>query len=405
MLPWLKRHWRKLLLSLAWILLALVVVLAGLAVYLDLHLYLRPVPQELDAAIRQQMEAAKLPSVTVELLKGKQVIFAKGYGLANVEEKRAATPDSLYQVASVSKLATATAVMRLYEQGGFQLDDDIDRSLPFPVRNPRFPDVPITFRMLLAHTSSLDDGPAYGASYTLGQSEDPTVPLDEFLREYLTSSGRFYAADKNFTQAKPGTQYVYSNVGYGLLGYLVERISGRPFDEYCRQQVFEPLGMPATRWFNRQVDKSRMAMPYGYDMLRRRFTPLGYYGFATYPDGMLKTSVNEFGRLLFVYINGGQTPEGRQILRPETVQEMLRVQYPHSGKPVGLAWHLDESDQTFSHGGGDPGVSTGVVISPEKRWGFLIFANSGGEEGLRSALGFMALLKNLSPQITKYVEQ
>lgn len=395
---------RRVMFRLAWVFLVLVILLAGVAVYLDLHLYLRPVPHELDAAIQQQVQAAKLPGAAVAILKGNQVIFAQAYGFANIEEMRAATPDTLYQVASVSKLATATAVMRLYEQGSFQLDDDISQFLPFKVRNPRFPDRPITFRMLLAHTGSIDDGPAYAASYTLGRSEDPTEPLGEFLREYLTPNGRYYNPDKNFTQAEPGTKYAYSNVGFGLLGYLVERISGQPFDDYCTQEVFEPLGMPDTRWFNRDVDKSRMAMPYGYDMLRRTFAPLGYYGYPTYPDGMLKTSVNEFARFVYVFTNAGQAPDGTQFLRPESVQEMLRVQYPNSGEPVGFAWHMDADDHVYNHSGGDPGISSLAAISAEGRWGLIIFANGGGEQGLRSMLGFLALAKNLYPRVLEYVE-
>jgi CubicO group peptidase (beta-lactamase class C family) len=395
---------RKLLIILGSLLLASLILLGVAVLYLDYHLFLLPVPDDLDAALSQQIDIAKLPGMTVAVLNEEKVVFQKGYGFANLEEARPANPDTLYQVASVSKIATATALMRLYETGGYQLDDDINQFLPFQVRNPAHPETPITFRTLLAHTSSISDGPAYDDSYTLGISADPTEPLGEFLEAYFTPSEEYYHAKKNFTSDAPGETYHYSNVGFGLLGYLVERISGQSFNEYCNQEVFEPLGMTSTRWFLREVDQSRMAMPYGYNMLRRRHAPLGYYGFTTYPNGQLKTSTNDFAKLLFMFIRNGQTLDGEWFLQPETVQEMLRVQYPQSSENVGLAWHMNESQTQHNHSGGDPGVSTLVVFSQDEDWGLVIFSNAGGLEALRSTIGFQAMVENISPLVIQLIE-
>jgi CubicO group peptidase (beta-lactamase class C family) len=366
------------------IFLFLSVLLVLTAVYLELHLYLRPIPKDFDKAISQQIEAAKYPSATVLVFKKGKVIFSKGYGIANIEEKLAATPETLYQIASVSKLVTATAVMRLFEQGHIQLDDDISQYLPFKVRNPQYPDAPISFRMLLAHVGSINDGPSYWNSYTLGVSEDPTEPLGQFLQEYFTPNGLHYDED-NFVDAKPGTKVEYSNVAFGLLGYLVEHISSIPFEKYCENEIFKPLGMPNTKWFNRDVDKSRMAMPYGYNALQKTFTPLGFYGFTTYPDGSLKTSTSEFRRFLHVFVNNGKTLDGQRFLNPETVQEMLQVQYPKISEIPGLAWA--NINNMHMHGGTDPGVGALVMISKEEQSGVIMFANSGGIEAWRTELG------------------
>jgi len=394
-----KQRCHRFLLKLTLILLPVSIILVAIAVYLELHLYLRPIPQDFDTAIRQQVEAAKFPGATVLVFKQGKVIFSKGYGFANVEEGRVATPDTLYQVASVSKLVTATAVMRLYEQGHFQLDDDINQYLPFEVRNPLFPDAPITFRMLLAHVGSIGDGPAYWNSYTLGQSEDPVEPLSEFLRDYFTPNARHYNSGGNFIDAKPGTEARYSNVGFGLLGDLVEHISGLPFEKYCRQEIFNPLGMPFSQWLYRDVDKSRMAMPYGYDALSKTFTPLGYYSFSNYPDGALKTSTSEFMRFVHLFINEGQTLSGKQFLRPETVQEMLRAQYPNVSEVPGLAWAI--VGNKHMHGGSDPGVDTVVYISQEDKWGVIMFANSGGTQAWRTELG-LTIRDDLYEYIERY---
>jgi CubicO group peptidase (beta-lactamase class C family) len=380
-----------------------VLLIGAIALYLDLHLYLRPVPDDLDTAIQEQLEAAKLPGAVIAVIQDNQIVFAKGYGYANLEQKRPVTPDTIFQIASVSKLVTATTLMRLYEQGKFGLDDDINAYLPFSVRNPQYPETAITFRMLLAHTSSIADGPSYESTYTLGKSADSPLALGDYLRDYFTSGGMYYDAQNNFTADPPGAVYAYSNVGFGLVGYLAERIAGQPFDQLSRQEVFAPLGMTSSSWFYGDIDPSRWAMPYQYQIISRSYVPLGAYGFATYPDGALKTSANDFVRFLSPFINNGQTIDGNPYLKPETVAEMLRVQYPESGESNGLAWVVKPT--TAQHAGGDPGVSTLAALNLAKHRGLVIFTNSGGADTpgmLRSTFGFQqfvkkvaALLKNL----------
>lgn len=393
------------LLSRILIIIAIIVVLLGAAaLYLDLHLYLRPAPADLDQAVQEQLEAAKLPGAAIVMMKDNQFVLAKGYGYANLESQRLVTPDTLFQIASVSKLVTATTLMRLYEQGQFSLDDDINAYLPFPVRNPRFPDAPITFRMLLAHTSSIQDGPRYNSTYTIGQSEDPTVPLGDFLQSFFTPGGEYYNAKKNFTASAPGTQYEYSNISFGLVGYLVERIAGQPFDQVSRAEVLQPLGMTASTWMYREVDKNQWAMPYGYDMLRRRYTPLGAYSFASYPDGALKTSANEFARFLYPFVNEGKTPEGQTFLQPETVAEMLKTQYPQANSPHGIAWEVKEAKNQAQHSGMDDGMASIVVINPVKKVALIIFCNGGGEHYLRSTYGFLQFVKNIAQRVLKITQ-
>jgi CubicO group peptidase (beta-lactamase class C family) len=365
------------------------VLLIGVFFYLDFHLYLRPIPQDFEKAILQQMEAAKLPSTSVLVFKKDQITFSKGYGFANIEEPRLASPDTLYQIASVSKLVTATAVMLLYEQGRFLLDDDINEYLPFKVRNPSFPDAPITFRMLLAHTSSISDGSffwegAYWDTYdAIGQSEEAVEPLGKFIRDYFTLDGRYYDAEVNFNDAKPGTKLEYSNVVFGLLGYLVEYTSKQSFEEFCRQKIFNPLYMNSTQWSSGKADRSRMAMPYDYNMLNNTFEPIGFYDIVTYPDGGLITTTTEFMRFMYLFINDGKTLEGSPFLRKETVEEMLRVQYPEISTVPGLAWA--NVDGKHMHGGTDPGIKTFVMLSKKEQWGVIMFSNGGS---LRTELGF-----------------
>ncbi|MBI4940515.1 MAG: beta-lactamase family protein [Actinobacteria bacterium] len=351
----------------------------GFLAYTGLYRVPTSLPAGRDAAITEVMDGAELPGAAVATLRDGRMASMRGFGQADPATGRRVTPDTLFTVGSVSKTVTATALMTLYEKGALGLDDDVDRHLPFAVRNPAFPDVPITVRMLLQHTSGIRDGDAYGRSYTLTTTPvapDSPVALGTFLRDYLVPGGRLYS-EQSFAGTAPGTHYEYSNVGFGLVGLLVEAVSGRPFPEYCRTAVFEPLGMTRSAWRHADVDLSTMAVPYGYDDLRRRPARIGFYGYPTYPDGALKTSVAEYTRFLSVFVNDGRTPEGAVFLEPGTVAEMLRLTSPpgvtdDGDSAIGLAWHV--SGSTYTHDGLDPGVISFVAFDPSNRRAAVLFA-------------------------------
>jgi CubicO group peptidase (beta-lactamase class C family) len=132
----------------------------------------------IDAWIERTREAYHVPGVAVAIVRHGELLRARGYGWADLERRVPMTADTLLNVGSVSKTVTAIAVMQLWERGALRLDDDVNDYLPFAVRNPRHPDVPITARQLLAHRSSIRDGPAYDESYACG---DPSLSLVERL--------------------------------------------------------------------------------------------------------------------------------------------------------------------------------------------------------------------------------
>jgi CubicO group peptidase (beta-lactamase class C family) len=119
-----------------------------------------------------------------------------------------------------------------------------------------------------------------------------------------------------------------------------------------------------------------MAIPYGYNDLLRQSIRYGFYGYPTYPDGALKTSVNEFARFLSIFINGGRTLEGKTFLQPATIREMLSLHHfpgMDSGISIGLAWHSD--GDSYMHDGGDPGISTFTSFTPDTGQGVIFFSN------------------------------
>lgn len=365
----------------------------------------------LDEFFKEKVNSAPLAGVAACLIKEGKVVWSKGYGWADIENKIPMSPDKVQNIGSISKTITATAVMQLWEKGLFGLDDDVNDYLPFVVKNPRFPEEVITFRQLLAHRSSIKDGPAYGKTYACG---DPTISLETWLKEYLTPGGEYYSEEENFHTWKPGEKgeipskpRAYTNVGFGLLGYLVERISGEKFNEYTKVHIFEPLAMNFSAWLISDINIENHSIPYtyvskdfkleegmtfeslplrykervlrtlldkDYPLKKGSFFPHCLYSFPNYPDGLVRTSVNQLSHFLIAYMNNGEY-EGKRILKEETVKLMLYDQ--HFGRA--LCWninYLDEEVKLLGHGGGDPGISTLMFFRETDKVGVIVFTNT-----------------------------
>jgi CubicO group peptidase (beta-lactamase class C family) len=324
--------------------------------------------------------------------------WSNGVGLANVEHQKPMVADTLINVASVSKTVTATAVMQLWEQNRFGLQDDVGKHLPFALRNPHFPQVPITFEQLLTHRSSIKDNwPTYDRTYVCG---DSPLGLGEWLKGYLTPGGAYWD-EANWHRWAPGTvnppaePRCYSNTGFGVLGYLVELLSQQPFSAFCNEHIFRPLGMLHTGWFLREIEAGRHATPYvrASDQMPAReeklfrtasanevkslppgtLVPLCLYSSADYPDGSLRTSANELAQFLAAYLAQGRT-HGSRLLRSETLGVMF------SGKHFGrhLCWDtrsLPDGRSIILHGGRDPGVTAFVAFEPASRTGVVCVRN------------------------------
>ncbi len=357
--------------------------------------------QSLDEFILEKIKASNVPGLGACIVKKEKLVWIGAFGWADVENKKPMTEKTIQNIGSISKTITATAIMQLWENGKFKLDDDVNGYLPFPVRNPRFPDDPITFRQLLTHKSSIQDGPAYEQSYACG---DPAVSLKDWLKGYFVPGGKYYSEEGNFHTWKPGTIVIppgpraYTNVGFGLLGYLVEVICDEDFARYCKKNIFTPLGMKNTGWYLTDVNVANHAVPYTpisehfklpegmtFESFLPRYGketpppktgelfPHCLYSFFNYPDGLIRTSVRELSQFLRAYINDG-VYENNRILKRETVQTMFSQE--HFGR--GLCWSeikQKSGDTAWGHGGGDPGISTQMLFRPQEGVGVIIFFN------------------------------
>jgi CubicO group peptidase (beta-lactamase class C family) len=324
------------------------------------------------------MKFAHKPSVSACIIINNSVVWSQGYGLYDIENNKPATPDTLYLLASISKTVTATALMQLYDQGLFDLDDDVNDYLPFSLRNPNFPDIPITFRMLLSHRSSLasDNSDRLCLSYIPGDPDISSYP-HPWLKEYLTPDGTAYHSSV-WSENPPGAQYCYANIGYSIIGYLVELISDQNFNEYCKEHIFIPLGMYNTSFRLKDLDINKIAIPYFYK--KRCYIPNPHYGMLVlYPAASLRTSVEEFSHFLIAHMNGGMYNDVR-ILNESTIELMHTEHYPlnDQGYGYGLGWIIKVSKsgkKEISHSGGWPGVQTLTTYRPDDNTAIIIFTN------------------------------
>ena len=343
---------------------------------------------ELDRFFTETVEAQKYVGLGACLIKDNKIIWDGCYGYSDLEKRIFLSRENIFQLASLSKTVTATALMQLFEKGLFKLDDDINNYMPIKVRNPNFLDKPITFRMLLTHTSGLEDVMSTGlkipkdAKYPRGTPGDPIIPLAKLVEELFTLGGEYYSVEY-FSKTEPGSKYSYSNFAFSLIGYLVEKISKEDFSEYCKKNIFHPLGMNNTGWFLRDLDTNKVVYGYGFPVNDSVpvYKKIKHFGEPGYPAGNLRTTINDFAIFISAFINKGSY-NGYRLLKPETARLMLTPQgvknIPSRSFPIsdiGLTWlEMDiDGEKLFSMNGFSGAIFTSAFFSQEKKIGIIYF--------------------------------
>jgi CubicO group peptidase (beta-lactamase class C family) len=242
--------------------------------------------------------------------------------------------------------------------------------------------------MLLTHTGGLEDVLSTGlkvpkdVKYPRGIPGDPNIPLSELVEELFTPGGEYYSAEY-FSKSEPGTKYSYSNFAFSLIGYLVEKISREDFSEYCKENIFHPLGMNNTGWYLRGLDTNKVVYGYGFPVndTTSSYKKIKHFGEPGYPAGNLRTTINDFAKFIMAFINKGSY-NGYQMLKPETVALILTPQgiknIPSRNFPIndiGLTWLINDigGEKLFSMNGFSGAIFTNAYFSEEKKIGIIYF--------------------------------
>jgi CubicO group peptidase (beta-lactamase class C family) len=335
--------------------------------------------QPLDQFVPAQLEAARVPGVAVAIIKGGKIVYTHAWGLADEGAKRAVRDDTIFLCASISKPFVATSIMQLVEQGKLKLDDDANLYLPFSLRNPKFPDVPITIRMLMAHASSIEEG--YVQLFGEIKPGDSPEGIESFLRRWILPGGDHWAGGGNWSGSKPGTKVSYSQVGVAVLGLVIERITGTSYAEYAKANVLAPLGMKVSSLRLADFpDKSAIATPYVFATAADQ--PQEHWGAPFYPAATLRSTTSELATFLLAMQKGGAG-----VVTAASIAEMQKVAYPDIEPNRGLLWlYKDVNGQrVIGHDGGAPGVSTTMFYRPSDGVGVVTLSNS--DIHIRVALG------------------
>jgi len=332
---------------------------------------------ELNQYFQDEMISQNIPALAAVVFQGNQIIYENYQGKSHVEKNVNLASDHLFLLASISKMVTATALLQLYERGLFSLDDEINDYLPFTVDVPNHI-TPITFRMLLVHTSAIADGSATDDEYY--DLIDSPTSLGFFLENYLVPDGKFYSESENFHPFEPGTQHEYSNEGSALIAVLVESIAKKEFNTYCKENIFHPLGMTHTFWRLDEIAQAghRIVQPYEFTNGSNNF--VDHYTFTDYPNGGLRSTATDLFSFLRAFALQGLS-NGHLLLRPGTIDEMLTSQIPSLDDSMGLhAFHLDERNDLWGHDGGEQGASTIMAVNPTNQIGAIILTNQSDVE-------------------------
>ncbi len=334
----------------------------------------REVEAFMDGFFAQQMESYGIPGATVSVVKDGEVLFAEGYGKADVKENEPVVADeTLFRIASTSKLFTATAVMQLVEEGKVDLDRDVNAYLGDVEVPDTYPGQPVTMRHLLTHTAGFEEHFTGSKARSAGEVAD--------LGEYL-------AADMPARVTPPGEVTSYSNYGVALAGHVVEEISGQTYDRYLKENVTGPLGMRNTSAAQPPAPAAldrRLAT--GYDVAGDEPVAGSFEYVNVPPAGTVSTTSTDMARFMMAHLNDGSYGGGR-ILDEATTREMHEEQFANSPGLDGMAVTFNQQtvngERMIEHGGNLTQFHALLALIPDRDVGLFVAYNSYGTGGQRA---------------------
>ena len=328
-------------------------------------------------------------------------------GLRDYERNLPVNDSTKFRIASISKLVMTTAMMKLYDKKLFKLDDDVSKYLGFTLRNPNYPDRPITIRMLLSHTSSINDGSRY-EEFLMANYKNVSNPLD--FSQLLVPGGLYYTDDM-WLKKPPGEYFIYCNANFGLAGTLIEKISGQNFDRFMSENLFIPLGITGSYTVEGVTDINNLAViyrneegrwaPQTDDFKGALPSPRDFSGYKTgtnaaifSPQGGLRISAIELARIMTLHMNEG-VYNGRRIISKKSIRLMHTPQWTWNGSngdpEVGpeRSWGLSVSilsgtvsadmingkSVMIGHGGDAYGLISKFYFDPDKKSGLILITN------------------------------
>lgn len=336
---------------------------------------------ELDILFEEALEG-EIPGLAAGVVMGRDLVWSKGYGLADVDSGRVVTPDTIFRIGSLTKLFTATMLMQLVEAGKIELDD------PVPLL-AGLSETPITYLHLATHMSGLPRMPRLPAF------SNPFAMLSADLKgemRYPSVAELEASLADTPLDFEPGTKSEYSNLGVGVLGNALATVAGQPYREYVTEHILRPLGT-ASSGFNTEAVRDRMATGYigaGYaQMLPELEGKLPMVApvpdlMALAPAGQLYSTIHDLAHFTRLQFTGGSV-----LSTP-----MLDIMHQSANNQPPIGWHVQDAinnEYLIGHGGGDYGYTAYLLIAPDAHIGLAICTNAGMAYEVMSTLPHFAM--------------
>jgi CubicO group peptidase (beta-lactamase class C family) len=315
-----------------------------------------------DDYIQPRMRGLHIPGLSLAVVRNGQIVKASGYGVANLELNSPATPQTVYEIGSMTKQFTATAVMMLVEENKLHLEDSVTKYFPEAPELWR----PITIRHLLSHTSGIQNHvavPGYLGAFKTNLLMESTPGREDLLSMFFKLPLEF----------QPGETWSYDNTGYYLLGIIVEKASGKSFWQFLDERIFRPLGMNATRNTDaRPLVANRAA---GYEWVNGAFENRPVLApFIGFSAGCILSTVEDLARWDDALYTG-------KLLKRSSLEQMWTANRTNEGAAAsfnyGLGWFVDSyhGHRIVQHSGGTPGFSSVIYRFVDDKLTIIILTN------------------------------
>lgn len=328
--------------------------------------------EKAESDLREIMKKLDVVGLSVAVVKKGEIIYKNSFGLKDINTKAPLSDTDIFRIASISKSFSATSIMQLIEAGKLSLDDDFSDLVGFKIRNPKFPDKVITLRMIMSHTSSINDSQGYFTLDAINPSKNPDWA-------------------KCYSDYAPGAGYRYCNLNYNMVGTVIEKLSGERFDNYVKNHILNPLGLYAGYNVD-SLDASRFATLHEYDATTKTFKPspaaynprreeirnytMGYTTPIFSPTGGMKISATDLAKYMSMHMNMGKY-KGKRIISKKSAKLMQTKIADEEGYALALT-NLDDlipGKKMVGHTGSAYGLYSAMFFHPKEKFGIVVITN------------------------------
>lgn len=356
--------------------------------------------EKIEGLITVLMQGAKIPSIVIGVIKEGKMIYSRAFGGKLLKENAPATVDTLYGIGSCTKSFTTLAILQLADKGLLDINDLVSKYLPLKIG---MKDNPIKIKHIMSHSSGIPNlGIATILIKRISGFEETFVPMsssDDFM---LHVNGA-----QNEIADIPGKRYFYNNSAFALLGLIIEKLSGEPYEDYIKKNILEPLEMTRSTFTRTEFEKDGDTMTAYFTDKEKKFRETIHpFDKLIYAAGGLLSSVNELGNYLIMCMNNGKFKD-KQIIKPIAQKQWWKPQIEtmtgfYGKQHYALGWSTVEDffGETIVQHGGSTGVSSAMLaMIPEKKLGVIVLGNAGNTQGGLLVQVFLAALLGKNPQM------